>query len=133
MYLVDNFVFWVCQCDEVGVGDVLSLGFGLRVVFDLDVLFFCVCCMDVVDGGLVELEDQVLGYGVVFVVGVKNNMGVVYELSGEVVLEGLEVGCVGDDVVEVVVVVVGVEYGVGVGVGDEVDGVGEVVEVICVE
>lgn len=133
MHLVDNLVLRVRQRDKVGVGDVPSPGSGPRVALDPDVLLLCARCTDAVDGGLVELEDQVLGHGVVLVVGVKNNTGVVHELSGEVAPEGLEVGRVGDDVAEVAAVVVGVEHGVGAGVGDEVDGVGEVAEVTRVE
>lgn len=86
-----------------------------------------------VDGGLVQADDKGLVHGVVLVVSVKNNAVVALELGSKVLPPGLEVGGVGDDVVEVAAIVVGVQDGVGTLAGDVVDNAGEVLHVRSVE
>ena len=79
-------------------------GAGVGVAFGCDVLGRGACCADAVDGGLVELDDEGLGHVVVFVVGVEDHFAVGGVWGGDGFPEGLEAGCVCDDVVVVAAV-----------------------------
>lgn len=94
-------------------------GAGVGVAFGCDVLRCGASGADAVDGGLVELDDEVLVHVVELVVRVEDDAGVGGEGLGEVGPEGLEGGGVGDDGVVVAAVyearvsVGGVEGGEG--------------------
>ena len=135
MHLVDELVLGILQVDE-GRGVARGHpgpGAGPAVALGGDVLGSSACGTHAVDGGLVEVEDELLVHVVVFVVGVEDDEGVVFELGGDVLPPGFEAGCVGDDGAVEAAVVVRLDHGVGAFGGDVGDLLGEVAEVVFVE
>lgn len=158
MHLVDQLVAGVGEGAHcLGVGEagrgVLcgrpGPGAGVGVAFGCDVLGGRAGGADAVDGGLVELDDEVLVHVVEFVVRVEDDAGVGGEGFGEVGPEGFECGGVGDDGVVIAAVygglvgigmryegertVVGGDEGGGALVGDVLDLGGQVAQVGLVE
>ena len=128
VHLVDELVLRVFEVDERGgvAGADPGPGAGPRVAFGRDVLGGGAGGAHAVDGGLVEVEDELLVHVVVLVVGVEDDEGVVFVLRGDVLPPCLEARRVGDDVAVEAAVVVGLHHGVFALAGDVVDLLGEV-------
>ena len=133
VHLVDDLVLGVGQGNQVSVDRGPGPGTRVRVALDEDVLRGGARATDGGDGGLVEVEDEGLVHIVVLVVGVEDDTRVGRELGGEFGPEAAEGARVGDDVAVVAAKVVGVQDGVRASVRDEVDRLGQVLEVGGVE
>ena len=80
VHLVDELVLGIGEGGEVGVGRVPCPGAGPGVAFGEDVLRGGAGAADGVDGGLVEVEDEVLVHVVVFIVDVED-LGMKFRFS----------------------------------------------------
>ena len=135
VHLVYQFVLWVFQINHTGAvaGGNPRPCASPAVALRGDVLFCGACGADAVDGGLVEVEDELLVHVMVFVVCVEDDEVVVFVFGGDVGPPGFEGGCVGYDVAEEAAVVVRLDHGVGAFGGYVVYLLGKVAEVKGVE
>ena len=135
MHLVHELVLGVLEVNKAGgvAGRDPGPGTGPGVSLGRDGLFCGAGCADAVNGGLVEVEDEVLGHVVELVVCVEDDEGVVLELGRYVGPPRLEGRCVGDDVAHEASIVVRLDHGVAAFAGDVVDLLGQVAQVVGVE
>ena len=131
VHLVDHLVLRVLEVDQAGSVAAGDPGPGTApcVALDKDVLRCSTSCTNGVDSCLVEVENEALVHGVVFVVSVEDDFGIGNEMSGELGPEALEIVGVGDDLAVVATIIVWVQDSIRAGICDVVDALGEVSEV----
>jgi hypothetical protein len=135
VHLVDELVLRVLEGDEAGgvARRDPGPGAGPRVALGRDVLLCGARCADAVDGGLVQVEDELLVHVVELVARVEDDALVVLVLACDVLPPRLEAGCVGDNGAVEAAVVVRLHHGVRALGRDVVDRLGQVAKVGLVE
>ena len=135
VHLVDELVLRVLEVDErsrVARRDPRP-GAGPRIAFGRDVLLGSARGADAVDGGLVEVEDELLVHVVELVVCVEHHQRVVLVLACDLLPPALEAAYVGDDFAVPPPVVVRLHHGVRPLFRDVIDRLREVAQVGFVE
>jgi hypothetical protein len=153
VHLVDELVLRIFEGTEGGAvaGGYPRPGAGPAVAFGRDVLRGGASGADAVDGGLVEVEDELLVHVVVpeylldhancanasifniLVICVEDDKLVVLELGGDILPPSLKAGGVGNDVGVEAAIVMRLDHSVGAFLGDIVHLFGEITKVVLVK